>query len=194
MGGPSQVNVEYFFRLLYDCFKGACYGSSGTGFSAIAAFAAHLWAVVSIIAYIVAMVALGIIVYCLIRLFELREREEHAYGEVHLAHEEGPLNPRWAHIQGLMGSDNPNDWRQAIIEADIMLDDMLTVQGYSGATLGDKLKQVRPEDLDSLHDAWQAHDVRNQIAHQGSAYDFSETLARRTIARYEQVFDEFQAI
>lgn len=192
MGAPSQVNVEYFFRLLYDCLRGACYGTAGV--AGIAAFAAHLWVVLSIISYGIAIIAFIVVIYCMIRLYELREHEEHFYGEVHIAHQEGPLNPRWTHISRLIGGDTPSQWKEAIIEADIMLDDLLTKQGYSGASLGDKLRQVRSEDLDSLHDAWQAHDVRNQIAHQGSAYDLSEQLARRTVSRYEKVFDELGAI
>lgn len=192
MGSPSQVNVEYFFRLLYDCLRGACYGNGSV--AGIASFAAHLWVVLSIISYVIAFVAFLVVIYCTVRLFELRAHEHHLYGEVHIAKQEGPLNPRWAHIESLRGSDNPNDWRQAIIEADIMLDDLLKKQGYSGASLGDKLKQVRPEDLDSLNDAWEAHKIRNEIAHTGSAYEISGELARRTLGRYERVFNEFQAI
>jgi hypothetical protein len=93
-----------------------------------------------------------------------------------------------------MATENPNDWRQAIIEADIMLDDILSKQGYAGASLGDKLKQVIPADLGSLNDAWEAHKIRNEIAHTGSAYALSETLARRTISRYEKIFNEFEVI
>jgi hypothetical protein len=36
--------------------------------------------------------------------------------------------------------------------------------------------------------------VRNQIAHEGSSFDLSETLARRTLARFESVFREFELI
>lgn len=186
----QQLNVEYWFRLIYDCFHGGCF----VHVTGIRSLAATLWIWVGIIGTILSAIGLVVIIYCLIRLFELRKREHDLYGHVHLAHEEGPKNTRWAHIESLIGSTNQNDWRQAIIEADIMLDDMLTAQGYKGASIGDKLKQVEPSDFDSLQDAWEAHKVRNDIAHTGVAFALSQTLAQRTIGRYERVFREFEAI
>ena len=75
-----------------------------------------------------------------------------------------------------------------------MLDDSLARRGYTGAGVGEKLMQVERTDLATLNDAWEAHKVRNQIAHEGSAFDISETLASRTIARYQAVFRELGAI
>lgn len=188
----NQANVEYWFRLLYECIHGACYGSVGTtGFSA---WLAHLWVWIVVVGYVLALVALVVIVYATMRLFELRKREEEYYGEILVSpEEEGGINPRWLHIETLGDSMNPNDWRTAIIEADILLEDMLTKQGYVGAGVGEKLKLVEPSDMNTLQDAWEAHKVRNQIAHQGS-FDLSEMVARRTIARYAAVFREFRMI
>lgn len=186
----SQANVEYFFRLLYELFYGT---STAVDFAAFQAFLAHLWLWIVVVGYVGATAALFFIVYATMRVYELRQREKEQYGEIHLAHED-VVSPRWRHIQDLIASVNPSDWRTAIMEADIMLDEMLTRQGYTGAGVGEKLKEVEAADFDSLQDAWEAHKVRNQIAHQGSSFDLSETLARRTIGRYEVVFREFGAI
>jgi len=191
-GQESQANVEYFFRLLYDLLFG---GHGGAGFSGLAALAAKIWLWIIAVGYALSVIGLVVIVYCLVRLFELREHEEHAYGELVLAPESaGGENPRWTHIESLMAGDSPSQWREAILEADIMLDDMLSRQGYSGEGVGEKLKQVEASDFATLQEAWEAHRVRNEIAHSGSRFDLSETLARRTIARYEAVFREFHAI
>ena len=190
--GSSQINLQYFFLLLYNCLHGACYGSlSFAGFSSLLA---HLWLAISVVGYALSVVALIIIVYCTVRLFELRQQEEKEYGTLVLAPAAAEENKRWQHIQALSGSANVSDWRQAIIEADIMLDDMLTRQGYSGAGVGEKLKSASAASFSTLNDAWEAHKVRNQIAHEGYAFDLSDTLARRTLARYESVFREFDAI
>ena len=187
----NQLNIEYIFRKLYELF----FGGGSFDASGLQAFFSHLWLWVTVIGYALAVGALLVIVYCLVRLFELRAREEAYYGSVIPAPDaSGEMNPRWRHIESLAGTNNPSDWRQAIIEADIMLDDMLSRQGYIGSGVGDKLKSVEASDFATLDDAWEAHKVRNQIAHQGSAYDLSETLARRTLARYESVFREFEAI
>ena len=90
----------------------------------------------------------------------------------------------------LIESGQESDWRQAIIEADIMLDEVLDQLGYQGESVGEKLRAVNPAQFRTLNNAWEAHRVRNEIAHQGSAYQLTERLAHRTIANYEAVFRE----
>lgn len=189
----NQANVEYWFRLLYECFHGSCYGTVDA--SQFSAWLAHVWLWIIIIGYLSAVVALIVIVYSTIRLFELREREEKFYSTLLIPPgAEGGIHSRWTHIQSLSESTNQNDWRTAIIEADIMLDDLLSQHGYVGADIGEKLKSADRSDFHTLQNAWEAHKVRNQIAHEGSGLDLSEGLMRRTIAHYEAVFREFKII
>jgi len=103
-------------------------------------------------------------------------------------------NRRWKNIQSLINSHNLNDWKQAIIEADILLDEMLDKMGYHGDSIGDKLKQIEPSDFLTLNQAWEAHKVRNQIAHQGSNYILSRDEAEKVISLYSEVFKEFYFI
>lgn len=189
----NQANVEYWFRAFYDCISGACYGS--IGFAGFLSFLSHLWLWIIGIGYALAVAALLVIVYCMVRLFELRKREEEFYSTVLLpAEAKGGTHPRWEHIQSLLEAGSPSQWREAIIEADIMLEDVLTKQGYVGDGIGEKLKSADPDEFKTLQNAWEAHKVRNQIAHQGSSYDLSETVAQRTIAHYEAVFRELKVI
>jgi len=186
-----QSNVEYWFRLLYECIFGACYGSM-TG---AAAFFAHLWLWIVFVGYALSIVALFIIVYCTIRLFELRKREEKFYRTLIVSPDaEGGMHPRWEHIQSLLEGNTPSEWREAIIEADIMLDDVLAKRGYVGDGVGEKLKSADKKSFKTVQNAWEAHKVRNLIAHQGSSFDLSDTLAGRTIQHYETVFREFKVI
>lgn len=104
------------------------------------------------------------------------------------------VNKKWQHVQGLMESQNNNDWRQAIIEADIMLDEMLTKIGYAGESIGERLKNVEESDFTTLNSAWEAHKVRNRIAHKGSDFAISHSEAKRIIGLYEDVFREFYYI
>jgi hypothetical protein len=103
-------------------------------------------------------------------------------------------NDRWMHIVQLLQSHNQNDWRQAIIEADIILEEMLDKMGYDGNSIGDKLKNVEPSDFRTLQQAWEAHKVRNRIAHMGSEFQVSHQDAERVINLYQEVFDEFYYI
>lgn len=186
----TQANVEYWFRLLYEFLYGA---HASVNFASFTAFVAQLWLWIIIIGYALSVVGIFIIVYTTMRLFELRKREEEFYSTVLVPPEAaGGMHPRWEHIQSLLEGDSPSAWREAIIEADIMLDEVLTKQGYAGDGVGEKLKAA--DSLKTLQNAWEAHKVRNQIAHQGSSFDLSETVARRTLAHYEAVFREFKVI
>src|SRR3989344_7981542 len=160
MGNETGVNIEYFFRKLYEIF----FAARSADFD-FASAAAYWWNWIAAIGYIVTIAGIFVIVYATMKLYDLRKREEEQLGELIIAPEKEGGNPRYKHIQTLMESTNPSDWRQAIIEADILLDDMLSRQGYAGAGVGDKLKEVESSDFDTLQDAWEAHKVRNQVAH-----------------------------
>ena len=167
----------------------------GFNYAGFQAAIAHIWLWIIVIGYLLSIIGLFVIVYATVRLFELRKREELYYSTLIESPETtGGMSPRWLHIESLAAGTSASEWREAIIEADIMLDDMLARQGYVGDGVGEKLKAAEPENFKTLQDAWEAHKVRNQIAHEGSAFNLSESLARRTIGRFETVFREFKAI
>ncbi len=103
-------------------------------------------------------------------------------------------NKRWKDVEAHMQSTNQSDWRLAILEADIMLYDMLEQMGYPGDSIGEKLKQVESSSFYTLDEAWRAHKVRNIIAHEGAAYDLPRGEADRTIDMFRKVFKEFYYI
>lgn len=189
----NQINLESLSRTFQDCFQGVCYSS--VDFPGFFAWIAHAWIWVIVAGYALAVLGLFGVMYTTMRLFDLRKREEKFYSTLLVSPETGEEAPsRWRHIESLAGGTSPSEWREAIIEADIMLDDMLGQQGYVGEGVGEKLKAADTSSFNTLQDAWEAHKVRNQIAHEGSEFILSESLARRTIARYTAVFREFKAI
>lgn len=101
------------------------------------------------------------------------------------------INPRWVQIEKNMQSHNMSEWRVAILEADILLFDMLSQMGYEGTSIGEILKKVDKANFVTLDDAWKAHLVRNKIAHEGANYELSRDEAERTIRLFKRVFDEF---
>ncbi len=98
---------------------------------------------------------------------------------------------RWANVLTYVESANANDWRHAVIEADIILGDMLVGLGYKGESIGEQLKRATKGDFKTLDEAWDAHKVRNELAHAGSDYPFSQFEARRVVNLYRKVFEEF---
>jgi len=103
-------------------------------------------------------------------------------------------NPRWDHIQELLVSRSVNDWRQAIIESDIVLDEMLKRMGYEGESVGERMKGIERSDFVTLDKAWEAHKVRNRIAHDGIDFQITRKEAERVIKLYKEVFEEFYFI
>lgn len=106
----------------------------------------------------------------------------------------GPRNLKWERVQKFMKSHNSSDWKQAIMEADILLDEMLTKMGYEGNSIGEQLKQIEESDFITLNKAWEAHKFRNHIAHKAGDFVFSKSEADRIIGLYEKVFQEFYYI
>lgn len=106
----------------------------------------------------------------------------------------GQADAAWQQVLGHMNSTSDSDWRRAILEADIMLDMMLKERGYEGETLSDRLKSVSQERFMTLDQAWDAHRVRNQIAHEGNRFQIAQPEAKRVINMYEAVFREFRYI
>jgi len=125
---------------------------------------------------------------------EFAEGGEAVHEESHTAEPAVVVNPRWEKIMEHVNSGNPSDWRLAILECDIVLHEMLTKMSYHGETLSDKLKAVERSDFLTIDKAWEAHRVRNAIAHEGSNFQISDRETKRVVGLYEEVFREFHYI
>lgn len=105
-----------------------------------------------------------------------------------------PKNKKWERVLVHMASNNPSDWKLAILEADIMLEELLDASGYKGETMSDKLKSVEKSDFETIEAAWEAHKIRNTIAHEGSDFTLTRQEADRVINLFRIVFEEFHYI
>jgi hypothetical protein len=105
--------------------------------------------------------------------------------------EEFENHPRWAIVEGYMSSNVESLWRIGILEADNMLREVLAEKGYAGVDVGEMLMTAK---FKTVQLAWDAHLVRNKIAHEGSSYSLSSREAKRVFSLYESVFLELGAI
>ena len=97
-------------------------------------------------------------------------------------------NPSWDRILSFFSTSDESSWRIGVIEADNYLDQMTEKMGYPGETLGERLKNMNPGDFPELNNAWEAHKIRNQIAHDGQNFHFSARDARHALSLFEKVF------
>ncbi len=188
--GSKFLNPEYLFNQLVSFLNYI--------------FTAKTLEVFYVILSFLAIFFIALIIYCTIRMFEIREKEhihlkyevaEYAHNQA--LHEEESQekgvfkNEQWKKVLDYLFSTNENDWKLAVLEADSMLFDLLTQLKFKGDTLGDKLKEADRDSFHSLTAAWEAHNIRNKIAHEGSSFEFSLHEAKRVVALYEQIFQEF---
>jgi hypothetical protein len=103
-------------------------------------------------------------------------------------------NEKWQKVLVHINSTNSSDWKLAILECDIMLSDILEKMGYMQESISEKLKSIETSDFTNIEYAWEAHKIRNQIAHEGSDFLINEREAKRVIGLYEAVFREFNYI
>lgn len=191
-GAVHFLNIEYVFYLLYQWLTGAHGVTGGVGVGGIISFLTAVWVAVTVLAYVLTLGFLVLLVHSTIRMYQIKDETDPRFAtitDVHKAEEEVEHH-RWKHVRELIESSSETDWRQAIIEADIILDDMLMRLGIPGETLGDRLRNADPAKFHTLRDAGEAHGIRNRIAHDGVGFPLTDHLAYRTILQYENVFKE----
>ncbi|MCA9362212.1 hypothetical protein KC906_02460 [Candidatus Kaiserbacteria bacterium] len=169
--------------------------ATAISWAGILGFLSVLWSIYTILAYIFSIILLVLYVYASTRknLYvglqtqKLRDAERLYDERYRGTASSNRLKDVFTHIE----SENPNDWKLAIIEADIILDSVLKERGYPGTSLGERLKSLSSEQLSTLQDAWEAHKIRNRIAHDGADFVLTKRVAQETITRYQRVFNEF---
>jgi len=187
---PTYLSIEYIFNRLIEYVQPFIDFITNPG----------LWISLGITSSLISIFFISIIIFCLVRMREIQnhEKEEIAH-EIHEAHEKSQkalekANPRWHYVQNLIESPNESDWRVGIIEADSMLEEVLKEKGYYGDTLGTLLESAKSGGLTTIQNAWDAHLVRNQIAHTGADFYLSQVEARRVTKMFQNVFEELRVI
>lgn len=78
-------------------------------------------------------------------------------------------------IERMMLSDNAYELKHAVLEADKLIDHILKLKGYAGETFADRLRAAENHmDAATYQRLWEAHKVRNQIAHQDNHLSLEE--------------------
>jgi hypothetical protein len=75
-----------------------------------------------------------------------------------------------------------------------MMEEVLKQKGLSGNTVSELLEGAKESGYRSIQNAWDAHLVRNQIAHDGSDFPLSQIEGRRVIKMFQNFFEELRVI
>lgn len=101
------------------------------------------------------------------------------------------LIKRFEAIRARLESENPSQYKVALLEADAFADEILDSIGYKGATMTEKLQGVEGGQLQTKEILAAAHEVRNQIVHDAK-FTLSREEAEKHLASYEKFFDEVE--
>lgn len=193
--GVDYLNLEYLVTRTYDFVAGIHFDPN-----MIPDWVGGVVHIILMLGMLVSLILLVLVVYAQIRMVQVEHEGFHALEEEdHEAHAHGPEGEthtasRWDTIVALASSSNESDWRRAILEADIMLGDTLTEAGYEGTSVGEQLKITNPLQVKTLRSAWDAHMVRNKVAHGGLEFTLTARDTQTAIDQYKRVFEEFGKI
>ena len=80
------------------------------------------------------------------------------------------------------------------IESDTLIEEAFRERGLVGNTMSELLEEAKMNGYSSIQSAWDAHLVRNKIAHEGLNYPVTQVEVRRVIKLYQNVFEDLQVI
>jgi len=102
------------------------------------------------------------------------------------------IEKQWEKIRGRLDTGLESEYKLAVIEADNMTEDILKRMGYSGETLGERLKNLTAATLPNIEEIKAVHQVRNNIVHDPD-YRLSLEETKNALEVYEKAFRDLQA-
>jgi len=138
------------------------------------------------------LILFALIIWVRLRAAEVHHHEHEKYKAIET--EETVASEKmiqWQVVLDHVNSESPAEWKLAILEADNILDEVLEGEGYVGESVAEKLKAMSRTRISSYDDVWDAHKLRNEIAHGGAIdMDLTKKMARDAVAKFEGAFRE----
>ncbi len=150
-----------------------------------------LW--MKIIAGTLSMVFTIGIAYVLLQLAAFRKKELRAVVSTEPQLQGARYAHEWTRVKSGLENASDADAALLIIEADSLVDRILKDMKLPGETMGERLTALGEQRFESIDDLWEAHKLRNQIAHEG-AKGIAYGDAVWALARYERALKKLDVI
>lgn len=101
---------------------------------------------------------------------------------------------KWRGVQAMASSSNQADIKQALIQADILIDSIMKQAGVGGTTFGERLKSARallPHDV--YQKLWKAHLKRNELVHEHGSF-VADWEKQTHLAAFEQAMSAMRGL
>jgi len=99
----------------------------------------------------------------------------------------------WNKIVEDSESAPPHSYTTAIVNADILIDELLKDAGFDGKDMGDRLGKLNGLRIRSLDGVWSGHRLRNKIVHT-SGFEASKKAKDETLRVYEEFLKEIKIL
>lgn len=102
---------------------------------------------------------------------------------------------KWNKIEQMFSLGGASQLKNAVMEADKLVDYALKCRGIAGETMGERMKNAKSKfpkysDYDSL---WFAHKVRNNIAHE-TTHELGVAEAKRSLGYFKKALEILGAL
>jgi len=98
---------------------------------------------------------------------------------------------RWEGILSRLESENPSQYKVALLEADALADEILASMGYVGQNMAEKLETAWAGQLETKDLLLEAHEVRNRVVHEEN-FVISREETERWLQNYRKFFEELE--
>ena len=149
---------------------------------------------IRMISFVLNLLFFGLLIYSWYKTKKIRKKENDDFLAAFAVAADSKVEKakEWQDIVDHVDSDNESQWKLALIEADKILEDLLREAQFDGEGVGERLKNAELQGgLKSLQDAWEAHKIRNKIAHE-QGFILTKREARVAIESYKKVFEELE--
>lgn len=100
---------------------------------------------------------------------------------------------KWREVEAMLREGSPANYRQAIMEADKLVDMVLKTK-VPGDTMGERLKNARGLFHHQTYDRlWTGHKIRNKLAHEAEFEGLSSD-AKMAVRNFEKALKELHVI
>jgi len=150
---------------------------------------------VFILQIISGIITIGLTIGAVILVRKQKEFNQKVAAQIPTAVEDtggGLLQDQWDDILRHIDSPREGEWKFAVIEADTLTDNILK-NYFPGDTMGERLMNIDKTKLLAIDDVWEAHKIRNRLAHDTN-YFLRHAEALRAIHLFENALKELGVI
>ncbi len=100
---------------------------------------------------------------------------------------------QWLSVERHLSGHSSQDWKIAVLEADTIVEGILSKVGFTGENFRERVESVHPDSLEKREELLRAHSVRNDII-KDSTYVLEKKDAQEIVQIYEEFLKDWDAL